>query len=151
MQKEFYERLSSNVVKNIFRFIREGCLLTVSSDSAQARDIDRKRFSGIEYLVPVSDAIGAAGNPLAVSDDKAADGLLYVLGGGPVQQGNRAREVLRHEKVIAVRGERHEHIIFTVIAADDDFDPRIDPVMAAHGQEPDVVGINRIIFFEQVA
>ena len=105
-------------------------MLTIRSDTAQARDIDRKRFSGIEYLVPESDAIGAAGNPFAVGDDKATDGLLHVLGGYSVQQGHGAGEVLRHEKVIAMRGERHEHIIFTIIAADYDLDPRIDPVMA---------------------
>jgi hypothetical protein len=80
-------------------------VLTISSDTAQARDVDRQRFSGIEYFVPISDVIGATGNPLAVSDDKTADGLLHILGGGPVQQGNGAGEALRNEKVVTMRGE----------------------------------------------
>ena len=80
-------------------------MLTIRPDTAQAGDVDWKRFSGIEDLVPIADVIRAAGNPFAVGDDKASDGLLHVLSGVPVQQGNGAGETLRHEKVVPVRGE----------------------------------------------
>jgi hypothetical protein len=105
MRKVFYRIYPVILLTKPFRFIREGCSLTIRPDTAQAVDVDRKRFSRIKDLVAVADMIGAAGNPLAVGDDKASDGLLHGLCGVPVQQGNGAGETLGHEKVVAIRGE----------------------------------------------
>jgi hypothetical protein len=79
------ERLDRNIFPRgnfdgcLYRSTGSERLLTIRPYTAEARNVDRKRFSGVKYLVAVPDMIGATGNTFAVGDDKSANGLLNVL------------------------------------------------------------------------
>src|SRR5512147_2720648 len=67
-----------------------------------------------------------------------------------VQQGHRAGESVGGEQMIPLLRKRHEHGVLFVVASEDDLDPRIDPEMAADGQQAYVTRGYRLLIFEEI-
>jgi hypothetical protein len=128
-----------------------GFPLSIHSHAPQTGAIDWERLARIKYLVAVPYAAGLAGDLLAVGTEAAAYGLLDFLRWGPAQQGHGTREIMRHEEVIAFEGKRHEHLVLTVVPAKDNLNARVDPVVTAYGEQPDVAGGDSMLVLEQVA
>lgn len=124
---------------------------SIDSHAPQTGASDWEGLARVKYLVAVPYAPGLAGDLLAVGNDEAAYGLLDFLRWGPAEQGHRTREIVWHEQVIAFRGKRHEHLVLTVVPAKDDLDARVDPVVTAYGEQPDVAGGYSLLVLEQVA